>query len=62
MAGAGFAVTKGARKAARIGGSLSSFDKHKANRRNRRRAKQDLLARGENADFCPKLHTDWDVI
>lgn len=58
----GFAVTKGARRAVRIGGSLGSIAKGLANRRNRRRAKQELHTRGEDAVLAPKLWTDWDVI
>lgn len=62
MAGAGFAVTKMARRATRIGGSLNHADKAWANRRNRRHARQELRAHGEDADLTPKLWTDYDVV
>jgi hypothetical protein len=62
MKGAGFAVTKGARRATRIGGSLGAGSKARANRRNRRRAKKELRTRGEDALFMPLLWADWDVI
>jgi hypothetical protein len=62
MPGAGFAVTKMARRATRIGGSLNQADKAWANRRNRRHVRQELHVHGENAEITPKLWTDWDVI
>jgi hypothetical protein len=63
MRGAGFAVTKTARHAARtIGGTLNHEDKALANRRNRRHLRQDLQRHGEEADLLPKLWTDYDVI
>ena len=60
--GAGFAVTKGARRITRIGGHLRALDKAIANRKNRRHTKQDLQARGADALLTPKLWTDYDVI
>jgi hypothetical protein len=62
MPGAGFAVTKTARRATRIGGHLRREEKARANRRNRRHAHQELRTRGEDAVLAPKLWTDWDVI
>ncbi len=62
MRGAGFAVTKGARRITAVGGSLDAHDKALANRRNRRHLKQDLAEHGEDAELLPKLWTDWDVI
>jgi hypothetical protein len=62
MPGAGFAVTKGARRITRIGGHLRALDKAIANRKNRRHTKQDLHARGADALLTPKLWTDYDVI
>ncbi len=59
----GYAVQKGARRAVqRIGGHLGAEEKARANRRNRRRARLDLHANGEDALFTPKLWTAWDVI
>jgi hypothetical protein len=62
MPGAGFTVTKAARRATRIGGRLCADDKALANRRSRRHLRQERHARGEDADVTPKLWTDWDVI
>lgn len=62
MNGAGFAVTKCARRAVRVGGELGRIEKRVANRRNRRRFHQELRSRGEDAAFVPKLWTGWDVI
>ncbi len=62
MPGAGFAVTKGARRATRIGGRLRAEEKSFANRRNRRQAHHELRANGTDADIVPKLYTDYDVI
>jgi hypothetical protein len=63
MPGAGFAVTKDARRAANtIGGRLGAADKARANRRNRHRARLELQARGEDAHLTPKLWTGWDVV
>jgi hypothetical protein len=63
MPGAGFAVTKGARQITFWrGGRLNTSIKAYANRRNRRSLRQQLHARGENADLAPKLWTDWDTI
>ena len=58
----GFAITKGARRATRIGGSLSRVDKAKANRRNRHHVRQHVREHGAAADPMPKLWTDWDII
>ena len=62
MPGAGFAVTRGARRITRVGGRLRHVEKAAANRKNRRRAHQQLQAHGEDADLAPKLWTDWDTI
>lgn len=62
MPGAGFNITKGARRATRIGGRLSHEEKSLANRRARRRTHQELHVCGEDALFEPVLWTDWDVI
>lgn len=62
MAGGGFAVTKDARRATRIGGHLGVVEKATANRRNRRAARSELRARGEDAMLNPKLYTGWDVV
>lgn len=62
MAGGGFAVTKDARRATRIGGHLRGVEKATANRRNRRAARSEVRARGEDALLVPKLYTGWDVI
>jgi hypothetical protein len=62
MPGAGFAVTKRARRASHfIGGRLTSVEKRDANRGNRRHLKLDLRVHGEDAQLTPKLWTDWDV-
>ena len=58
----GFTVTKGARRATRIGGRLGRTDKAKANRRSRHHVRQHVHVRGVDADPMPKLWTDWDVI
>lgn len=60
MPGAGFAVTKGARCATRIGGRLRAVEKAFANRRNRRQGQREV--RGADADVVAKLYTDFDVI
>jgi hypothetical protein len=62
MHGAGFAITKGARRATRIGGRLRAVEKAAANRANRRQLKQELHLRGVDAEQLPHLWTDWDVI
>ena len=62
MRGAGFAITRDARRATRIGGHLGSAEKATANRRNRRAARAELRARGEDALLVAKLYTGWDVI
>jgi hypothetical protein len=62
MPGAGFAVTRCARHDTRFGGRLGRAEKSFANRRNRRRSKQELSRRGEDSLFTPKLYTGWDVI
>jgi len=63
MAGAGFAVTKGARRATRVGGRLGTEDKSAANRHNRRQVRVVVHVAGVDADvWPPKLWTDWDVI
>ena len=62
MVAAGFAITKSARRATRIGGRLRREEKASANRRNRRHLRAQLQTRGEDADLAPKLWTDRDVI
>lgn len=57
-----YAVTKCARRATRIGGSLGHEAKAFANRRARRDAKRDLRVRGEDATSDVKRYTGWDVI
>jgi hypothetical protein len=58
-----FAVTKAARRITfRTGGRINSSIKAYANRRNRRGLRQELHARGEDADLAPKLWTDWDTV
>jgi hypothetical protein len=61
MRGAGFAVTKAAGRVTagvRVNASIKAY----ANRRNRRGLRQQLHARGADADLTPKLWTDWDTI
>jgi hypothetical protein len=58
----GFAVTKGARRVTKIGGTMGREEKALANRRNRRRLNEDLRINGEDAALTPILFTDWDVI
>ncbi len=60
--GAGFTITRSARRATRIGGHLGGEEKALACRRNRRRLRQDLREHGEDALLEPALWTDWDVI
>ena len=62
MVGAGFAVTKNARRITRIGGHLGSIEKADANRKNRRHTKQEIQAHGVDADIIPKIWTERDVI
>jgi hypothetical protein len=62
MAGAGFAVTKGARRITQIGGRLPRADKSLANRKNRRQVRQEVQARGVEADVVMKLWTERDVL
>jgi hypothetical protein len=62
MPGAGFSVTKMARRATRIGGRVNHTEKACANRRNRRHLRQELHVHREDAVLTPKLWTDWDVI
>ncbi len=62
MPGAGFAVTKSARRITRLGGRLSHEDKALANRKNRKQTKQELQTRMPDADITPKLWTDWDLL
>ena len=63
MAAAGFAVTKSARRATRIGGRLGVDEKALANRRARRSVRVQVHVDGADADVVPaKLWTDWDVI
>jgi hypothetical protein len=62
MAGGGSAVTKGARRITKLGGRLGHEEKALANRKNRRHARRELHAHGEDAVITPKLWTDFDVI
>ena len=63
MPGAGCTVTRDAREAAhRIGGVLNGPVKALANRRNRRRVKQEIHLKGVDADVTTRLYTGWDVI
>jgi hypothetical protein len=62
MRGAGFAVTKGARRITRIGGRLRHVEKAAANRKNRRHAHQQFQTHGEDADLAPKLWTERNVL
>jgi hypothetical protein len=63
MAFAGFAVTKGAAAPRALAGSLVASDSARANRRNRRHARQAIVrARGVDVVIVPKLSTDWQVV
>lgn len=61
----GFAITKCARRATRIGGHLGSEEKSATNRSHRRHVRQELHRNAELADLGlrpPKKYTGWDVI
>jgi hypothetical protein len=62
MVGAGFTVTKGARRITRLGGRLTRADKASANRRARRHVRQRMHARGVDAELAPKLWTERQVL
>jgi hypothetical protein len=63
MRGAGFAITKGARRATfTTGGRVNASIKAYANRRNRRGLRQELHARGADAGLAPKRWTEFSTI